>query len=333
MTFAVSPMAAAVTAKYRQLPSTQGVIVWTQRTEDGSGHLLIARADGSHQRVLTPAIPDSEDFDAQISPAGDWIAYEHDSQGRIDEVHLIRPNGKDDHVLDIGCVDPCGLDGPTWLSDRQLAFLKVVGPLDDQGNAASAVLWTARPDGSHPRRLSEPGIEGTYEDRYARLSGDGRYMTFQRAGATGVALFRMALDGTNVRQLTPWDIHVDLYDLSTTRHGPTHDLIAFQTLGRGDPNATFADIGFVPATCASLADCTAKIVWMTDNGATGRRTSNPQWSPDGSSLVFADRSSINEPNVEVWTMRFGGIEAERRNISNAVNFDFRPAWGNSAKGR
>ena len=83
----------------------------------------------------------------------------------------------------------------------------------------------------------------------------------------------------------------------------------------------------VPATCTSLADCTSKIVWMTDNGATGRRTSNPQWSPDGSSLVFADRSSIDNPDAEVWTMRFGGTEADRRNISNSTNFDFRPAWG------
>jgi len=59
----------------------------------------------------------------------------------------------------------------------------------------------------------------------------------------------------------------------------------------------------------------------------GRRTSNPQWSPGGCSLVFVDRSSIDEPNAEIWTTRFGGTEAQRRNISNSVNFDYRPAWG------
>jgi dipeptidyl aminopeptidase/acylaminoacyl peptidase len=105
----------------------------------------------------------------------------------------------------------------------------------------------------------------------------------------------------------------------------------FQSPGRGDPNATFADIGFVPATCTSLADCTSKIVWMTDNKATGRRTSNPQWSPDGSSLFVVDRSSVNDPNAEIWTTRFGGTESERRNISNSVNFDYRPARGSAAE--
>ena len=105
----------------------------------------------------------------------------------------------------------------------------------------------------------------------------------------------------------------------------------FQSVGRGNPNATFADIGFLPATFTTLVNCTSKIVWMTDNKATGRRTSNLQWSPDGSSLVVVDRPSVNDPNAEVWTMRFGGTESERRNISQSVNFDYRPAWGPTAR--
>jgi hypothetical protein len=51
-------------------PSTKGVIVWTNRASTGSEHLLVARADGSHQRILTPALPDTGDIDAQISPTG-----------------------------------------------------------------------------------------------------------------------------------------------------------------------------------------------------------------------------------------------------------------------
>ena len=334
--FAVAPTAAADTANDGPTATTHGVIVWTQRTGDGPEHLLIARADGSHQRALTPAIPDRKDIDAQISPGGDWVAYEHVNLAMpsTETIHLVRPNGENDHVLDVGCVDPCvAVDAPTWLSDRQIGFLKVIGPINDQGNATSAVLWTVRLDGSHPRRLSEPGIDGVYEDRYARLSADGRYLTFQRLrlADSRYALFRMATNGSDVRQLTPWDISADLYDLSTARHGPTKDLVVFQSVGRGDPNATFIDIGFLPATCTSMVDCTSKIVWMTDNKATGRRTSNPQWSPDGSSLVFGDRPSVNDPNAEVWTMRFGGTESERRDISNSLKYDYRPAWGNTAE--
>ena len=332
---ATAPTSAATHQVRARTATTQGVIVWTQRTADGSSqHLMISRADGSHQRELTPAIPDSGDIDAQISPNGRWIAYEHDTPDG-DTIRLVRPSGARDHLVDVGCVDPCGgVDAPTWLSNDRLAFLRVIGPLDANGNAVSAVLHTSHLNGGHVRRLSERGIDGVYEDRYARISRDRSYITFQRLrlADSANALFRMAPNGSHVRQLTPWELNADLYDLSTARRGPTKDLIVFQSVGRGDPDQTFIDTGFVPATCASLTDCTSKIVWMTDNGATGRRTSNPQWSPNGSSLVFTDRSSINEPNAEIWTMKFGGSEPSRRNISNSLNFDFRPAWGRQADG-
>ena len=314
-------------------PSTRGVILWDHRNDSGVDHLVIARADGSHQRVVTPAIPDSGDIDAQFSPSGAWVAYEHDAPDS-ETIHLVRPDGTGDHVLDVGCVDPCaGTDAPTWLSDDRIAYLRVVGPFDSNGNAASAVLYTARLDGTHGRRLSEPGIDGLYEDRYARASRGGSYLTFQRLRLADFrsALFRMAPNGSDVRQLTPWSLNIDLYDLSTAAAGPTRDLIVFQSSGRGDPSATFVDLGFVPATCSSFADCRSKITWMTDNSATGRRNANPQWSPDGSSLVFTDRPSIDDPNAEIWTTRYGGTESQRRKISTSINFDYRPAWGRLAE--
>jgi Tol biopolymer transport system component len=325
---ATMPTASAVT-KHRA-PSTDGVIVWTNRADDGSEHLMIARANGTHSRALTPAIPDNFDIDAQISPGGRWIAYEHDTPADT-SLHLVRPNGHHDHVVDVGCVDPCvAVVSPTWLSSNRLAFTLVSGPFDDTtGSAASAVLWSARIDGTDVRRLSEPGIDGVYEDSYLRVSRDRSFLTFmRRANADGTsALFRVAADGSHVRQLTPWDIKAEGNDLSTAKRGPTKDLIVFESFGRGDPDATFVDLATVPATCRSLATCTAKIHWLTDNGATGRRNANPQWSPDGRNLVFTDRSSIDEPNADIWTMRYGG--SQRRQISTSPNFDYRPAWGTS----
>ena len=80
-----------------------------------------------------------------------------------------------------------------------------------------------------------------------------------------------------------------------------------------------------PASRKFVSDCVAKIRWLTDNGATGRRNANPQWSPDGSSLVFTDRSSIDDPNPDIWTMRYNGTQ--RRKISTSANFNYRPTWG------
>ena len=79
------------------LPSRHGVIVWTNRADDGSEHLLIADADGDNQRALTASIPDTSDLNAQVSPRGNWIAYEHDTADNA-TIHLVRPGGRHDHV-------------------------------------------------------------------------------------------------------------------------------------------------------------------------------------------------------------------------------------------
>jgi Tol biopolymer transport system component len=326
---AVTPPLATAASGGRR-PTHQGLIVWTNRSADGSSeHLVVARGDGSRQRDLTPAVEGVIDVNAQASPRGTWIAYEHNFPDGA-EIRLVRPSGARDHALDVGCTDPCvAVAAPTWLSNKRLAFTMVFGPFDDQtGAPAAAVLWTARLDGSGAHRLSQQGIDGVYEESRARLSPGHTYLTFARIrNADGRwALFRARPDGSHPQQLTPWHISAaEVYDLSTARSGPTENLIVFESYGRGDFDATFADIATVPATCRSLARCTERIHWITDNGTTGRRNANPQWSPDGSSIVFTDRASIDEPNAEIWTMRYPG--GPRTLISTSPDFDYRPAWG------
>ncbi len=309
-------------------PSTEGIIVWTTREASGSEHLMVARADGSHQRVLTAALPDAVDVDAQISPDGAWVAYERDTPDTA-SVRLVRPNGRQDHTVDVGCSDPCvAAIGPTWLTNTRLSFALVKAPFGPPNDsAASAVLWTARRDGTNVRRLSHPGIDGAYEDLWAHRAPDGSYLTFLRRRNADLksALFRMRPDGTHEQQLTPWDISADVNDLSTARRGPTKDLLVFDSYARGGPETSFVDLGTIPATCPDLQACTASIRWLTDNGATGRRNGNPQCSPDGHHVVFTDRAGIDEPNAEIWTMRYPG--ADRRQISTSTNFDYRPTWG------
>jgi Tol biopolymer transport system component len=195
------------------------------------------------------------------------------------------------------------------------------------------VVFTARPDGSDIRRFSRRADEGRFEYSNLRLSPDQSYVTFRRTDlALGrSALFRADPDGQHPRQLTPFSLDAEVNDLSTARGGPTKDLLVFESFGRGDPDKTFVDIATVPTTCGSLAECTSKIVWLTDNAATGRRNANPQWSPDGSSLVFTDRPSIDVNDAEIWTMRYLGTQ--RRKISNSPDFDFRPTWGVRNGGR
>jgi Tol biopolymer transport system component len=327
----VSSVPASAERVTDRLASRAGVIVWTTQPGDGSEHLMIAPADGRSSRELTPARPGIVDVDARISADGKWVVFERDDPTSA-SIHLIRPDGTHDHEIKLGCVDPgVAVGAPTWLSNQRVAYIKVSGPFDPQtGNAASAVLWSARTDGSSIRRLSPAGIDGVYEDARAAVSRDHSYIAFTRTRDSdhASAIFRMAADGSDLRQLTPWDLAPDVFGLSQARHGPTADLIVFESYGRGNPAATFVDLATVPATCTPLTDCASKIHWITDNATTGRRNANPQWSPDGSSLVFTNRSGIDNPNADIWTMRYGGIT--RTQISTSTNFDYRPAWGRQA---
>src|SRR6185369_10727408 len=98
-------------------------------------------------------------------------------------------------------------------------------------------LQSGLPDGSDVQRVSEPGIDGLYEDYFARFSPDGGYIVFTRVrnDPFNSAAFRMDLDGTDIVQLTPWKLDADLVDLSPATSGPTADLAVFETYGHGAP--------------------------------------------------------------------------------------------------
>jgi hypothetical protein len=309
-----------------------GVIVWTHRAAEGSEHLMIADADGRHPRQLTVPRPNTSDIDAQVSPDGRWIVFERNQDNLPRRpLHLVRPDGTDDHALNVGCTGKCfEASTPTWLSNTRIAFQRVYGPIDKRGFAAAAPLYTARIDGTHIRRWSARRIDGKSEENGLRRSADGRYVTIRvlRLSDGRTALFRAAPDGTHRHQLTPWALRADVFDLSTARKGRTKDLVVFESYGRGTSEDTFVDIATVPATCRSLRACKSKLRWLTDNAATGRRNANPQWSPNGRNLAFTNRASFNNPNADVFRARYP--LAHRRQITTSPAFDYRPAWGMSA---
>jgi dipeptidyl aminopeptidase/acylaminoacyl peptidase len=327
LTAVTFPYGAAAAPVQEHAPSTSGRIVWTNRAVDGRERLMIAEADGSRDRVLTHPGKDVSDIDAQFSPNGRWIAYERDTPEGF-SVRLVRPNGLGDHRLAVPCQDRClGVANPSWLTNDRLAVARGFGPIDTSDNAAERLLWTVNRDGSRLRRLSPKSAAGKYEDGYVHPGPAGSYLVFMRRRlADGdTALFRMHNDGTHLQRITPWGLGIEVNDVSTATGGPTRNLVVFEAYGRGDPDATFVDLGFVPATCTSPKACRKAIVWLTDNGATGRRNANPHWSPDGRNLVFTDRANIDTEDVQIWTMRYGSTQ--RRLISNSPRFDYRPDWG------
>jgi Tol biopolymer transport system component len=316
-------------------------IVWSRYSQTFSRlRLVSARPNGRQLRKLTHPSKHTEDIDASISPNGRQVAFERDRLDReTSEIALVRAHGQNEHSLDLGCVDPCMADlTPTWLpAGDRIAFTQVLGPEDPvTHNAASAVFHTARPNGSHVRRLSQPGIEGKFEDYRARFSPDGSYVVFERLrlDTDASALFRMDADGSHVRRLTPWKLEADTQDLSLATHGPTKDLVAFETYGHGGPpRGKSQNIATVPSTCAPVSACRKKVRYLTHHRGGKGQSFNPSWSPDGRRIAYVRfrEGDRNTPPVgDIWTARANGTH--RRAVSTSPLFEFRPDWGAAPAG-
>ena len=330
-----APARATVAAVRVTAHQSHGRIVWTQvlNSQFTRARLVSARPDGSGFRVLTHPGPKQFDIDAAVSPDGRRVLFERDLPSGRSVLGMVDAAGRRVHIVPVSCTDPCaGLDNTGWTPNgRRIVFTRVIGPFDaPPGHSArSAVLYTARPDGSRMRRLSQPGIAPVYEDYHARFAASGKHLIFLRVrnrdGRT--AVFWMRRNGTHVRQLTPWRLDADVPDLSLAAHGPTRNLVVFETFGSGAPKGHQSNIATVPAACHPLAACVRKIRYVTHNGAGPHASFNPSWSPGGKRIAFTQALFANgkPPAGEIWTIRPNGHD--RRQVSRSPRFDFRPDWG------
>jgi TolB protein len=118
-----------------------------------TGDRIVAIESGIEKRLLvtdtlaqdtariTPQ--DVEADDPSWSPDGSWIAYTRRRSSRRFDIHLVRPDGSEDHVLVNNGFDP------TWSPDGQsVAFSR-------RGNSNVAV-WAVGIDGDDLRQLTDP---------------------------------------------------------------------------------------------------------------------------------------------------------------------------------
>ena len=341
-----SPSVAAprASAPAGAVQSTNGgdFFVWTQDYQDGTNtnHLVIADADGRHERVLTHPTPGTQDIDPRISPDGRTVLFERDQDGQPSVAGIVATSGGRERTLPLSCDDPCvGVATPIWTPDgRHVVFSRVISPFDAVNDSArSAVLWRSDLDGSHLTRLSQRGIDGAYED-YVASFAPGGYIVFVRVRNSDIhnAVFRMAADGSHVHQLTPWSLSADLPAVSPAASGPTKDLVVFETYGQGPPDGFAQAVATVPATCGSLSDCTRRIRTLTNprpqSATVFTENFNPAWSPNGRDLVYVHFTYVTDASTaqgDIWTMRYDGSHKSR--LSQSQYFNYRPAWGGHSR--
>jgi Tol biopolymer transport system component len=335
ITAAVLVIAGGLAVPSSSAADARSVLVWEQFAADfSSAHVEIADANGEHARALTDPSAGFYDAEPLLSPDGKRVLVERGLPSGHAQIVIVNVRRGTERVIDTGCDDPCVDDIlPTWLPDgRHIAFTRVMGPFDPvTGNAVSALLFSETLHGGHLRRLSEPGIDGAYEDNAARFSPDGRSVVVARLRNADlqIALFRLDLDGRPATQLTDWNLAADDPDYSPALYGPTRGLVVFQTQG-GPLGGAFNDLATVPAFCAPLATCTASTRLLTDNAASGTRALTPAWSADGRRIIFLEAAGPDsEPDL--WTIKADGTD--RRRLTNSPEVELSPDSGPGARRR
>ncbi len=316
--------------------ASRGRIVWSQFTAlDFSGARIVSSdPNGGHVRVLTHPGDGVHDVDPQVSPNGRLVAFERDvpdpTYGDVANVVIVGANGRGEHVVDLGCVDPClGTNQPTWTLDgRHLVFSRVVGPIDSHGNAASAALWRTDVDGEHITRVTPRRLDGRMEDSWAQFAPDGYMVVLRLRIATDqTAVFRMTPDGDDACRLTPWQLNADLMDVSPATTGPTHNVVVFETHGHGGaPPGQSQAVATASATCHGDHE----IRYLTSPTSPPVENFNPAWSPDGRQVTYVRFKFVDtDPIVhgDIWRMRWNG--EDKRPVSQLDLFEFRPNWGPS----
>lgn len=223
------------------------------------------------------------------SPRGDRFAFRSVPVRRDAEIVTAIPDGTDIRQL----TDDCGVweQNPAWSPARdELAYDRYVARTQLQRH-----IYVANRDGSGVRRITSNAAGGADPS----WSPDGEQLVFaRRLGDYDTELFVIRRDGSDERRLT---------DTQGVNFAPTWspygERIAFASSRAGSLEIyVMAADGFGARR-------------LTDSGGT-----QPDWSPDGSRIVFIRTCNI-------WTMKADGTDQVRLAVRNLYcDSLLSPAW-------
>ena len=243
------------------------------------------RFDGTEAERLPVA--DYERWHPRWSPDGTLIVYDR-WYPREEKQHIavVAPDGSGDRFI-VECVSPClAVEHPAWSPDGQaIVFAAVTGQEWDGPDMTChlGVVDVASRDVTY--LLSETGCGFSY--MAPAFSPDGTRIVFKRIdeAAGRPALFTVAVDGSDLQQLTDWGLG------ARPDWSPDGDWIVFMDVEHAPP--------FGQVHLYRIRSDGTDLVELTDMPGTVTGDVFPRWLPDGSAILFSrcDGGFACEPRI------------------------------------
>ncbi|MFD8708734.1 TolB family protein [Kitasatospora sp. NPDC059648] len=314
-----------------------GLIVsraYTDATRTTSAIVTVG-PDGSGQHQVTQPPERARDDRPDWSPDGSAIAFDRtDPQTGAARLWTVSATGGNAHQISQLCdAASAGADcanederAPAFSPDgKQLAFSRSWGALDQAHNnqVQYSDLYLMSPDGTNVQRLTFLTNDKPYSGAVSNpsWSPDGKQLTFEyRTSATGQpansrAIYVVGVDGTGLRQLTPWELRAG----DRAPWSPDGTQILFTTYPAGAENAPGGGIYTVHPDGTAIGALTPAPSTTFYGGAA--------YAPDGKSIVFTQAPAGS--GSDLYSMRPDGTGVAKL-TNSADKWLSRPAWGTAA---
>jgi TolB protein len=319
-------------------PGSNGQIAFQRFDADGYWQIWVANPDLTHQRQITDGAFGSG-F-AAWSPDGSRIAFQSDRSDpditdgfEIQDVFTMRPDGSDVRKL----TDSLGFSGhPSYSPDGRW----IVFDADRANYPAAMGIYIIPSDGSAPPRRVTILVAPSFWQELARFSPDGSRIVWDegrggkvlshhqdgRLVAEQTALFSARVDGTDLRQVTPWGLHAVDPDWS-----PDGKRLVFAS-----QPTRIGDIGEVMVADANgshlrtLTQDAGLIGIGSDNAFVYSEAFNPVWSPDGEKILFVHASFTVAAGFEMGLQTVNPDGTGRAWVSSLRFEEHQPEWGTLA---